>query len=119
MISRFLKNIAIDLLIVWPLLYFGLFLQAEYAYNLALAFFWFFGVGGIIGATGQICSDDLLKKAIAKHKPQLWVHRKYQIITSAAEIAAIFAMGYFWLGGFYLVATIFIWSAKSKVEEGV
>lgn len=115
--KRFIKNIAMDAFVIWPLIYFGLFMQVEYAYNVALAFFWFISIGGIIGSMGQICSDDMMKKAIERHKPQMWLHKKYQVITSVAEIAAMFAFGYFWLGGFYLVATLFIWSAKSKIEE--
>ncbi|MDU7405647.1 MAG: hypothetical protein E7L15_17545 [Citrobacter portucalensis] len=115
--KRFIKNIAMDAFVIWPLIYFGLFMQMEYVYNVALALLWFISVGGIIGSMGQLVSEEMTRKAVERHKPQLWIHRKYQIITSTAEIAAMFAFGYFWLGGFYLVATLFIWSAKSKIEE--
>lgn len=115
--KRFIKNIAMDAFVIWPLIYFGLFMQIDYAYNVALALFWFISIGGIITSFAHLSSEDLLKKQIERYKPQLWIHRKYQIITSTAEIVAMFAFGYFWLGGFYLVATLFIWSAKSKIEE--
>ena len=115
--KRFIKNVAIDAFILWPLIYFGLFMQIDYAYNVALALFWFLSIGGIIGSMGQLSSDDLMAKARKRHKPRLWIHKKYQAVTTVAEIAAMFAFGYFWLGGFYLVASIFIWSAKDKIEE--
>lgn len=37
--KRLLKNIAWDILLMWPLIYFGLFMQNVYAYNMAAAFF--------------------------------------------------------------------------------
>lgn len=117
--KRFIKNIAIDAIVIWPLIYFGLFLQIDYVYNVALALFWFLSIGGIIGSMGQLVSDDVRKKVIARYEQKLWVHRKYQIITTTAEITAIFALGYFWLGGFYLVAALFGWSAKTKIEEEI
>lgn len=115
--KRFLKNIAWDIFLIWPLIYLGLFMQIDYAYNMAMAFFWFISIGGLIGGLATICSKEMLQKAIEKHKHPLWIHKKYQAITTALELAAMFAFGYFWLGGFYLVATLFIWSAKSKIEE--
>lgn len=114
---RFIKNIATDAIIIWPLIYFGLFLQMEYVCNIVLAFLWFISIGGLIGALSCIASDELMRKYREKHKRQSFIHKWYQIITSIAEIAAIFAFGYFWLGGFYLLAMIFIWSLKQKAEE--
>lgn len=37
--KRLLKNIAWDIFLTWPLIYFGLFMQNVHAYNMAVAFF--------------------------------------------------------------------------------
>lgn len=115
--KRLLRNIAWDILLIWPLIYFGLFMQNAYAYNMAVAFFWFISIGGIIIAISTISSDDLLQKAVAKYKKPLWIHKKYGAITSFCEVAAMFAMGYFCLGGFYAAAVIFVMAMKEKVAE--
>lgn len=115
--KRLLKNIAWDLFLLWPLIVFGLALQLDYIYNVAIAFFWFISVAGMIGAFSTLASDDLLKKAIKRYKPKTWLHKKYSLVTTIAEIVAMFALGYFWLGGFYLVATIFTYAANDKVKE--
>lgn len=115
--SRLLKNIAWDIFLTWPLIYFGLFMQNVYAYNMAVAFFWFISIGGIIAAISTIASDEMLKKAAARYKKPLWVHKKYGAITSFCEIAAMFAMGYFWLGGFYATSVILMMAMKEKVAE--
>lgn len=115
--KRFLKNITVDILLVWPLIYFGLFMQNVHAYNMAMAFFWFISIGGIIVAISTIASDDLLQKAVAKYKKPLWIHKKYGAITSFCEVAVMFALGYFWLGGFCAAAVIFVMEMKEKVAE--
>ena len=115
--KRFIKNVAIDAFILWPLIYFGLFMQNAYAYNMAMAFFWFISIGGIIVAISTIASNDMLQKAVAKYKKPLWIHRKYHAVTSFCEIAVMFALGYFWLGGFYAAAVIFTMAMKEKVAE--
>jgi Na+-driven multidrug efflux pump len=115
--NRLLKNIAWDIFLTWPLIYFGLFMQNVYAYNMAIASFWFTSIVGIIIAISIIASDELLQKAVAKYKKPLWIHKKYGAITSFCEIAAMFAMGYFWLGGFYAAAVIFVMAMKEKVAE--
>lgn len=115
--NRLLKNIAWDIFLLWPLIYFGLFMQNEYAYNMAMAFFWFISIGGIIVAISAIASGEVLQKAVAKYKKPLWIHRKYQAVTSFCEIAIMFALGYFWLGGFYLVASLFRMTANDKIAE--
>lgn len=115
--KRLMRNIALDIFLTWPLIYFGLFMQNVYAYNMAVAFFWFIGIGGIITAISTITSDEMLQKAVARYKKPLWVHKKYGAITSFCEIAAMFAMGYFWLGGFYLTAALFRAAANDKVAE--
>ena len=115
--SRPLKNIAWDTLLVWSLIYFGLFMQNVYAYNMAVAFFWFISIGGIIAAISIITSDEMLQKAVARYKKPLWIHHKYQVVTTFCEIAVMFALGYFWLGGFYLTATLFRAAANDKVTE--
>lgn len=115
--KRLLKNIALDIFLTWPLIYFGLFMQNVYAYNIAMAFFWFAGIGGIIVAISTIASGELLQKEAAKYKKPLWIHHKYQVVTTFCEIAVMFALGYFWLGGFYLIATLFRAAANDKVTE--
>lgn len=115
--KRFLRNIAWDIFLTWPLIYFGLFMQNVYAYNMAMAFFWFMSIGSIIAAIILICSKEALEKSVARYKKPLWVHRKYQGVTTFLEIAAMFALGYFWLGGFYLVASLFRMAADDKVAE--
>lgn len=119
--KRLLKNIAWDIFLTWPLIYFGLFMQNVYAYNMAMAFFWFISIGGIIVAISTIASGDIggemMKKAVDRYKKPLWIHHKYQVVTTFCEIAAMFALGYFWLGGFYLTATLFRAAAKEKVAE--
>lgn len=115
--KRLLKNIAWDIFLTWPLIYFGLFMQNVYAYNMAMAFFWFIGIGGIIAAISIIASDETLKKAAARYKKPLLVHRKYQAVTSFGEVALMFALGYFWLGGFYAASVIFMMAMKEKVAE--
>ena len=115
--SRLLKTIAWDIFLTWPLIYFGLFMQNVYAYNMAMAFFWFIGIGGIIAAISTIASDEMLKKAADRYKKPLWIHHKYQVVTTFCEMAVMFSLGYFWLGGFYLAATLFHAAAKDKVAE--
>lgn len=115
--KRFIKNVAIDAFILWPLIYFGLFMQNVYAYNMAMAFFWFISIGGIIVAISTIASGEMLKKAVARYKKPLRIHRKYQAVTSFGEVALMFALGYFWLGGFYAAAVIFVMAMKEKVAE--
>ena len=119
--NRLLKNIAWDIFLTWPLIYFGLLMQNVYAYNMAMAFFWFISIGGIIAAISTIASGDIggemMKKAVARYKKPLWIHHKYQVVTTFCEIAAMFALGYFWLGGFYLTATLFRAAANDKVAE--
>lgn len=115
--KRFLKNIAGDIFLTCPLIYFGLFMQNTYAYNMAMAFFWFISIGGIIVAISTIASGEMLKKAVARYKKPLWIHHKYQVVTTFCEIAVMFALGYFWIGGFYLAATLFRAAAKDKVAE--
>lgn len=113
--KRFLKNIAWDIFLVWPLIYFGLFMQNVYAYNMAMAFFWFISVGGFVVAISTISSGEMLQKAVAGYKKPLWIHKKYGAITSFCEVAVMFALGYFWLGGFYAAAVIFVMAMKEKV----
>ena len=60
--KRLLRNIAWDIFLTWPLIYFGLFMQNVYAYNMAMAFFLFIGIGGIITAISIITSDEMLQK---------------------------------------------------------
>lgn len=115
--SRLLKNIAWDIFLTWPLIYFGLFMQNVYAYNMAMAFFWFMSIASIIASVGLLSSKDLLDKSVARYKKPLWIHHKYQAITSFCEIAAMFALGYFWLGGFYAASVIFMMAMKEKVAE--
>lgn len=115
--NRLLKNIAWDIFLIWPLIYFGLFMQNVYAYNMAVAFFWFISIGGIIVAISTIASGDMLQKAVARYKKPLWIHRKYQAVTSFCEIAVMFALGHFWLGGFYAAAVILMMVMKEKVAE--
>lgn len=115
--KRLLKNIAWDIFLTWPLIYFGLFMQNVYAYNMAMAFFWFISIGGIIVAISTIASGEMLKKAVDRYKKPLWIHKKYGAVTSFCEVAAMFAMGYFWLGGFYAAAVIFMMAMKEKVAE--
>lgn len=115
--NRLLKNIAWDIFLMWPLIYFGLFMQNVYAYNMAVAFFWFISIGGIIVAISTITSDEMLQKAVARYKKPLWIHKKYGEVTSFCEVAAMFAMGYFWLGGFYAAAVILMMAMKEKVAE--
>ena len=115
--NRLLKNIALDIFLTWPLICFGLFMQNAYAYNMAIAFFWFISIGGIIVSISTIASDDLLQKAVAKYKKPLWIHKKYGSITSFCEVAAMFSLGYFWLGGFYAAAVILMMAMKEKVAE--
>lgn len=115
--KRLLRNIALDILLTWPLIYFGLFMQNVYAYNMAMAFFWFISIGGIIVAISTIASGEMLKKAVARYKKPLWIHHKYQVVTTFCEIAVMFAPGYFWLGGFYAAAVIFVMARKEKVAE--
>lgn len=115
--KRLLKNIAWDIFLTWPLIYFGLFMQNVYAYNMAMAFFWFISIGGIIVAISTIASGEMLKKAVDRYKKPLWIHRKYQAVTSFGEVALMFALGYFWLGGFYATAVIFMMAMKEKVAE--
>lgn len=114
--KRFLKNIAADILLVWPLIYFGLFMQNVYAYNMAMALFWFMSIGSII-ASISLSNKEVLAKSVARYKKPLWIHRKYQGVTTFLEIAAMFALGYFWLGGFYLAASLFRMAANDKVAE--
>lgn len=115
--KRFIKNVAIDAFILWPLIYLGLFMQNVYAYNMAMAFFWFMSIASIIASVGLLSSKDLLDKSVARYKKPLWIHHKYQVVTTFFEIAVMFALGYFWLGGFYLAAALFRAAAKDKVAE--
>lgn len=115
--KAFIKRIATDTLLIWPLIYFGLYAQMDYIYNIAVAFFWFISIFGIIGGAAEIVSDEIHQKAIDSYKPSSWFMRKYGIVVIIAEIAAIFALGYFWLGGFFLAATIIVRVSKSKIEE--
>lgn len=117
--NRLLKNIALDIFLTWPLIYFGLFMQNVHAYNMAMAFFWFMLIASIIASVGILSSKDLLDKSVARYKKPLWIHHKYQVVTTFCEIAVMFALGYFWLGGFYLAATLFRAAAKEKVAEEV
>lgn len=115
--NRLLKNIAWDIFLTWPLIYFGLFMQNVYAYNMAMAFFWLASIIGIIAAISTIASGEILQKAAARYKKPLWIHKKYGAITSFCEIATMFALGYFWLGGFYAAAVILMMAMKEKVAE--
>lgn len=115
--KRLIKNVAWDLFLLWPLIVFGLALQLDYIYNIAIAFFWFISIGGIIGAFAYLASDELLKGVVKKYKPKTWLHKKYSLVTTITEIVVIFALGYFWLGGFYLVATIFTYAVNDKIKE--
>lgn len=115
--KRLLKNIAWDVFLTWPLIYFGLFMQNAYAYNMAMAFFWFISIGGIIVSISTIASNDMLQKAVARYKKPLWIQRKYQAVTSFGEVALMFALGYFWLGGFYVASVILMMAMKEKVAE--
>ena len=115
--KRLLRNIAWDIFLTWPLIYFGLFMQNVYAYNMAIAFFWFMSIASIIASVGLLSSKDLLDKSVARYKKPLWIHHKYQVVTTFCEIAVMFALGYFWLGGFYLTATLFRAAANDKVAE--
>jgi hypothetical protein len=115
--KRLLRNIAWDIFLTWPLIYFGLFMQNVYAYNMAVALFWFMSIASIIASVGLLSRKDLLDKSVARYKKPLWIHHKYQVVTTFCEIAAMFALGYFWLGGFYLTATLLRAAAKEKVIE--
>lgn len=115
--KRLLKSVAVDILLVWPLIYFGLFMQNVYAYNMAVAFFWFLSIASIIAAIILLSSKEALAKSVARYKKPLWIHRKYQGVTTFLEIAVMFALGYFWLGGFYLAAILFRMAANDKIAE--
>lgn len=118
--SKLLKNVLCDIFIVWPLIYFGLFLHIDYVYNIALALMWCASVSGIFLMPVVICSKDLrIKLASERKNKKLWIHKKYQIVTSIAEVTAVFALGYFWLGGFYLAAQVFTWIAYQAIEEEI
>lgn len=117
--GRFTRNVLQDALIVWPLIYFGLYLQMEYVYNLAVAFFWVMNTLAIVAGLGIICSEGLRKKKDgAPIKPRMWIHRKYSAITAIAEIAAMFALGYFFLASYAIIAALILAGAYSKIEEG-
>ena len=115
--KRTLKVMAIDLLVFLPLIYFGLLLKVEWANNVALGFLWFVSIGGIIA--GLVISSKSIErqKAADEWRATPAAARAYRKLSAVARVVAIFAAGYFWLGGFFLVSTIFMWANRITTKE--
>ena len=115
--KRTIKVMAIDLLIFLPLIYFGLFKQVDAMLNVALAFLWFVSIGGIIVGIFRGANDAERQKEMAEWKSAPASARAYRKFSAVARVVAIFAAGYFWLGGFFLVSTIFMWANRITTKE--
>ncbi len=118
MMWRFMRNVIQDAILVWPLIYFGLYLQMDYVYNLSLAFFWVNSALTFMAACAIISSDKFrIKKDGTPIKKRIWIHCKYHALTVIAELAAIYALGHFVLGTFMLISSLTLMAAYSKIEE--
>lgn len=115
--KRTIKVMAIDLLIFLPLIYFGLFKQVDVMLNVALALLWFISIAGIAVGIFHGMNDAERKKEASKWKSAPTSLRAYRKFSAVARVVAIFAAGYFWLGGFFLASTILMWANRITTKE--
>src|SRR5476649_2362965 len=96
--KRFAKNIALDVFILWPLIFFGIILQLDYVSNIAIGYLWVMVIISLLMIF--MFSDKRFEERAKTNKyiKRSTAHRYYQNVTTLLEIAAIFAVGRFWLG---------------------
>lgn len=115
--KRTLKVMTIDLLVFLPLIYFGLFMDVDWVRNIALGLLWFISVGGIVSGLVTSAKSDERQKAITEWQKTPAAARAYRKFSAIARVVAIFAAGYFWLGGFFLVSTLCVWANRITTKE--
>lgn len=115
--KRTLKVMAIDLLVFLPLIYLGLFMGIDWVRNIALGLLWFVSIGGIIAGLVTSAKSDERQKAVAEWQEAPAAARAYRKFSAVARVVAIFAAGYFWLGGFFLASTLCTWANRITTKE--
>lgn len=103
-----IRNIAWDLLVTAPLLYFGGYEHFEFAENAMLFIFW---VSTIIAMLVVISGGSMDWSDIKKKTP---AHNAYSSYSIIIESMILFALGYSWLGVMYFVFGIAYCSTRQE-----
>lgn len=112
--NRFLKNLASDLFIFWPIIGFAV-MGNEYAEN-ALSFIGVLFL--IIYVMSLFVVDDIAKKKIEKGEPLKAVYHKwYSIITTILETLVIASMGWYWVAAGFAIGLAVVMMVNDKHME--
>jgi len=111
---RFFRAVAQDLLL-WAIIYFGLYLHIEWVENIAIAYIWF--IIAMLCIAGLMSQNKQLVESIKKKGRRLWIHKQWVRVTCVAECAVIFALGYFWMGAFYVIGCLLAQALYNEVEK--
>ncbi len=116
--KRFFKNISMDLIISWPLLWYGIFKQYQYVGNIATAYFWLLCATAFIVAIIYSDEKQILKRIKDSHyQKRTKTHIYYSFITMLIEFAVIASVGRFVLAAIYLVCNVLVQGLNLKCEE--
>lgn len=111
---RFLKLVLQDAAL-WLMIYFGLYLHIEWVENVAIAYIWF--IIAMLWIAGFMSQNKQLVESMKKKDRRLWIHKQWVRITCVAECAALFALGYFWMGAFYVIGCLLAQALYNEVEK--
>lgn len=111
---KFGKLVAQDLLL-WTMIYFGLYLHVDWVENITIAYIWFITV--LLCIAGLMSQNKQLIESMKKKGRRLWIHKQWVRVTCVAECAALFALGYFWMGSFYVVGCLLAQALWIELEK--
>lgn len=112
--KRFLKNLATDLFIFWPIIAFAV-MGNEYAEN-ALSFIGVFFL--VIYVLALFAVEDIAKKKVEKGEPlKAKYHNWYSIITTSLEIIVIAGMGWYWVASGFAIGLAVVIMVNDKHTE--
>lgn len=111
---RFIKLVFQDIAL-WLAIYFGLYLHIEWVENVAIAYIWF--IIAMLCIAGLMSQNKQLIESMKKKGRRLWIHKQWVRITCIAECAALFALGYFWMGAFYVVGCLLAQALWIELEK--
>lgn len=113
--KRFIQNIAFDVLVLWPALYFAVFgdgFMRQAGENVAS----FLGVVYLsLGLLGVIVLDKAANTLANKqdYSPRSDLHKFYGHVTSIAEVVVAAALGWWWVAAGFLAHALY----SSSVED--
>lgn len=115
--KRFMKNICMDVFVLWPALYFAV-LGTGKAQFMGENIVGFLGVFSLVCAIIILCvSKDLVKKSAEsdKYQPATKLNMIYGAVTTVVEVLVIASMGWY----FSAVGFFFMWLVSSQFHDDV